>query len=106
MRSSAEAFASAAATAMTPIRSEACSATSSRLARLKKLEITAGCFFAAAPAAASARRRAPAGPRQGGAERPLFWAPAIRAGLKYVFNRSAFWAKILVSRSAPAKIIN
>ncbi len=37
MRSSAAAFASVAATAMTSIRSAACSSTPSRLARLKKL---------------------------------------------------------------------
>ncbi len=45
--------------------------------------LTLACYFcAAAPAAASAQRRALARPRRGGAGRPYFWAAAIRFSLK------------------------
>jgi hypothetical protein len=91
-RSSASAFASAAATAMTSIRFAACSSTSSRLARLKKLEplrCGSGCGLCAEEGA----RGAPPGGRGasiilggGDPRRPeMFFLIDPRFGQKYWF---------------------
>jgi hypothetical protein len=91
--SSAAALASAASAAVTSIRSAACSSTSSWLALLKNLKSFCWRLSRCGPGAEK-------GPRPGGAERPTFWAAAIRGGLRYfisirVLNKSSGF------RSAP-----